>query len=120
MGVDKKALKKEYKEAVPRAGVYRVRNTADDRSLVGSSANVRAMLNRHRAALRMNAHADKALQRDWNERGEAAFEFEVLDEIEPPADRPNYDPKDDLKALESLWLDRLSPYGERGYNAPPK
>ena len=48
-----------------------------------------------------------------------AFEFEILDTLTPP-ERPDYNPKDDLKALEALWLDRLSPFGERGYNPEPK
>lgn len=100
-------------------GVYRVRNTVTDRSLVGSSANLTAMLNRHRAALRMGAHANRALQQDWNALGEDAFAFEVLDTLEPPDD-PAYTAADDLRALEELWLDRLSPYGERGYNPLPK
>ena len=33
-------------------GVYHVRNTVNDKSLVGSSTNVPAMLNRHLAQLR--------------------------------------------------------------------
>jgi len=31
-------------------------------------------------------------------------------------DLPGYDPRDDLRALEALWLDRLQPHGERGYH----
>ena len=30
------------------------------------------------------------------------------------------DPTDDLKVLEQLWLEKLSPFGTRGYNAKPK
>ena len=39
---------------------------------------------------------------------------------EPPADQPEWKPDDDLAALEALWLEELSPYGERGYNRPPR
>ena len=35
-----------------------------------------------------------------------------------PEGRPEYDPADDLRLLESLWLDRLQPYGDRGYMSP--
>ena len=38
----------------------------------------------------------------------------------PPSDRPGYNPADDLKALEALWLEKLMPFEERGYNARPK
>jgi hypothetical protein len=34
-------------------------------------------------------------------------------------DLPEYDPRDDLRALEALWLDRRQPYGERGYHTAP-
>jgi hypothetical protein len=34
-------------------------------------------------------------------------------------DLPGYDPRDDLRALEALWLDRRQPYGERGYHTAP-
>ena len=35
-------------------------------------------------------------------------------------DQSGYDPKADLRALEELWLDKLSPFDERGYNVVPK
>jgi hypothetical protein len=115
--MDRRALKREYKESRPAMGVYRVRNTASDRSLVGSSVNVAAMLNRIRAQLKMGAHANGELQRDWNELGPDAFAFETLDTLAPGTE-PGYKPTDDLRALEQMWLERLSPFGERGYNAP--
>ena len=37
-----------------------------------------------------------------------------------PQERADYNPSDDLKALEQLWLDKLSPFDGRGYNARPK
>jgi hypothetical protein len=117
--MDKHAAKREYKEAKPAAGVYRVHNVGEDRSLVGSSVNVAARLNRHRAGLRMGGHENKALQRDWNRLGETGFEFEVLDTL-TETDRPGSDVKRDLAVLEQLWLERLEPYGERGYNTQKK
>jgi hypothetical protein len=59
------------------------------------------------------------LQSEWNEVGEDGFVFEVLDML-PPSDKPGYDVKGELRVLEELWLERLQPYGERGYNVPPK
>ena len=117
--MDRKTLKREYKELQRPAGIFRVRNSVHDKSLIGASADLTAMLNRQRAQLRMGAHANRGLQADWNELGPDAFEFETLDTLSPK-DEPNYDPSDDLRALEELWLDRLSPFGERGYNTRPK
>ena len=100
-------------------GIFRVRNLVNDRSFVGSTANLPAMLNRQRAQLSMGVHSNRALQRDWDELGSEAFEFSVLDEL-IPRDKPDYDPTAELQALEELWLERLSPYQERGYNKAPK
>ena len=100
-------------------GVYRVRNTSTDKSLVGSSTDVQAILNRHKAQLRMGMHPNRALQKDWNDLGAEAFVFEVLDILTASED-PGYDPADDLRALEELWLDRLSPFRDQGYNGQPK
>ncbi len=52
---------------------------------------------------------------DWKEMGEQSFVFEVLDELKP-VDDPAYDYWDDLKALETMWLEKLKPFGERGYH----
>ena len=49
----------------------------------------------------------------------AGFEAVVVDQSNYNK-RPGYNPADDLKALEQLWLDKLSPFDERGYNARPK
>ncbi len=117
--MDKKALLREYKETPRPAGVYRIRNTVNGRTLVGSSVNLPAILNRHRSELRAGGHRNRELQKEWTEFGPDAFEFEVLDTLAEP-DGPDYDPSADLRALEELWLDKLSPYGERGYNAPPR
>lgn len=117
--MDRRKLKREYKESRRPMGVFRVRNTTNDKSLVGSSIDLPAMLNRQRAQLGMGMHPNRALQTDWNELGSEAFAFEVLDTLTAP-DNPGYDPSDDLRALEQLWLDRLSPFGEQGYNSTPK
>ncbi len=109
---------REYKENPPPVGVFRVRNTVNGKSLVGTSLNLPGMLNRQRWQLEMQGHPNRDLQRDWNELGCDAFVFEILDTLTVP-DRPGYDPSDDLRALEQLWLDKLSPFGDRGYNRRP-
>lgn len=117
--MDKKALIREYKENKRPMGVYQVRNTVNGKVLVGTSVDLLSILNRHRAELRMGGHKNRELQKDWAEFGPEAFEFEILDTLTPP-ESPGYNPSNDLRALEELWLDKLSPFGERGYNAVPK
>jgi hypothetical protein len=119
VSIDRKALIRRYKESKRPMGVYRVRNTANGKALVGAGSDLPAALNRHLAQLRMGVHSNRALQQDWNELGPEVFEFEVLDTL-TATDRRDDDPSDDLRVLEELWLERLSPFGERGYNARPK
>jgi hypothetical protein len=117
--MNRKELVRAYKETRRPMGVYRVRNVRDGRALVGRSVDLPSVLNRERAALRFGAHSNKALQRDWDALGPDAFAFEVLDTLAPPEGDPGYDPTDDLRVLEALWLERLEPYGERGYMRRP-
>ena len=114
---DRKALIQEYKRTPRPMGVYRVYNRERERSLIGASINLPAMLNRHRAQLRMGNHPDAELQRDWNALGSEAFDFEVLDTL-PPSEDPEYDPGADLQVLLELWIEKLAPEGDPGYRTP--
>jgi hypothetical protein len=117
--MDRKELIRQYKETPRPIGVFRVHNTIADKSFVGSSRDLPSMLNRQRFQLIHGGHPNHALQHDWNRLGPDAFVFEVLDTLKP-CERPDWDPTDDLRVLEQLWLDKLRPYGERGYNAELK
>jgi group I intron endonuclease len=117
--MDRKALIRQYKETRRPMGIYCVRNTVNGKSLIGTSVDLPSMLNRQRAALRMGTHTNRALQKDLNEYGIEAFEVEVLDTLTVP-EQADYDPTADLRTLEQMWLDKLSPFGERGYNPEPK
>ena len=117
--MDRTALRRAYEERPRPMGVYRVRNLRDGRALVGQSVDLPSRLNRERAQLRFGAHPNAALQRDWNALGPDAFAFEVLDTLASPEGRSADDPADDLRVLEAMWLERLEPYGERGYMRRP-
>src|SRR5438270_259824 len=105
--MDRKSVSREYKETPRPMGVYRVRNKVNGKTLIGSSVNLPAILNRHRSELRMGGHRNRALQNDWNQFGADAFEFEELDHLQP-SEQAGYDPANDLKELERLWLERLA------------
>jgi hypothetical protein len=107
----RKALSRSYKETPRAMGVYRIAHATNSRCLIGSSADVTAILNRHRAQLRMGGHPNRALQAEWDADGPDAFTFEILDRLDP-VDDPEYDPTADLLALEAMWLERL--HAERG------
>jgi hypothetical protein len=117
--MDKKAAKLAYKASQRPMGVFQIRNTVNGKLFVGSTMDLAAMFNRIRFQLYAGAHPNKQLEADWKLYGTGKFEFEVLEEIFPRED-VNYNYEADLETLEDLWLEKLQPYGERGYNEPKK
>lgn len=115
MSDKKKKLKEEYKQKGDPMGVYQIRNTVNDKVLIGASLNLTGILNRHKFGLQMGNHQNRTLQAEWNEFGAESFAFEILDEL-TPTEAPGRDYREDLASLEELWLEKLQPYGDRGYN----
>jgi len=96
-------------------GVFLIRNTLNDKVLLATGLNLAGAVNRHKFQLTMGTHRNTELQRDWNELGSDNFSFEIVDEISP-MQSAELDYKKELAALEKLWLEKLKPYGDRGYN----
>lgn len=117
--VDKKSAKLEYKASRQPIGIFQVHNLVNDKIFIGSSMNLDAIFNRIRFQLYGGAHPNKELESDWKRYGTGKFEFEVLEEIFQ-RDDPNYNYSADLEVLEDLWLDKLKPYDDRGYNERKK
>ena len=112
--IDRKARIREYKETPRPAGMFRVRNTATGKSLVGSTPNLPGMLSRQRFQLENGSHPSGELQADWNALGPDAFEFEVLDRLKP-SDEQDYDATEDLRVLKEMWIEKLRASGEALY-----
>ncbi len=113
--MNKKELKREYKESMRPMGIYQIRNLINEKVFVGSTLNLNGIFNRHLFQLKIGGHRNIGLQCDWNEFGQENFVFEVLEEVFP-TENPDYDYRSDLECLEDLWLEKLAPYGEKGYN----
>ncbi len=111
----RRELNREYTERVKPAGVYQVKNLANGKVLLGSSLNLEGPLNRHKFMLKIGGHLNKDLQKDWDELGAEKFAFEILEQVQVKDD-PNFNLKDELTLLEMIWLEKLQPFGERGYN----
>jgi hypothetical protein len=58
---------------------------------------------------------NKDLQEDFNRIGLDNFTFGIIDLLEPKEDT-KMDYTDDLKMLEEIWIEKLQPFDEHGYN----
>ena len=112
--MDRKDLIRQYKATPRPAGVYRIQNTETSRTLVGTSVDAPAMLNRQRAQLQMGGHPNRGLQADWDALGSGAFKFEILDSL-TPSDEPGHDVVKDLQMLEELWVEKLGLSADLSY-----
>ncbi len=114
---DRKELSKQYKQKIPLMGIYQIRNLINEKIYIGSSKNLQVFDNRHKFQLKLGSHQNKDLQDDYIKYGESNFVFEIIDYL-PEKEDPAYDYTRDLKVLEELWLEKLQPFGGKGYNSP--
>ncbi len=113
---DRKKLIKEYKQTLTPMGILQIKNLANGRILLMKAKNLPGIINSQKFSLNHGSHPNSELQKDYGRLGEAGFSFEVLDHLEP-REGISYDYTRDLKALEEIWIEKLQPYGDRGYHA---
>ena len=89
------------------SGIYRIFNSVNNKSYVGSAVNLRRRIYEHGRELRMGTHFNTHLQSSWNQYGESAFIVTILELC----------PKEMLFARESFHIDNLSSNDKnKGYN----
>ena len=115
-GKTRAELRRRYKETPRQAGIFQVKNTKTGRIFLGSSTNLHGPLNRIRFQLSVGSFDNPSLQNDWNQFGPDAFLFEIV-EVVKPSDDPAFCLDDELTLLEQIWLEKLRPLGEPGYNS---
>ena len=108
--MDKAAAKNEYKKAKRPMGVYRIRNTRNDKSYIGFGTDLPAKINRHKAELKFGSHRNRELQDEWNLFGESSFQFEVLDELDQKEDS-QASPIEEVQVLKEMWMRKLEKEG---------
>ena len=113
--MNRKEKIKEYKKSIQPMGIYQIRNKVNGKVFLGSSKDLRGILNRVKFQLKNNLHMNKDMQNDFNEIGEANFSFEILDYLELREDIEE-DYRKELQLLENMWLEKLQPFNLKGYN----
>jgi group I intron endonuclease len=113
--MNRKDIVSRYKQTLPPMGIYRIKNLKNGKLFIGSAMDLRGRINRCKFQLELGSHPNRDLQRDFTEIGSKAFSFEVLDYLEPKMDS-DCDHAKELGMLEQMWLEKLQPFGEKGYN----
>jgi hypothetical protein len=108
--MDKSEAKNTYKRAKRPMGVYRIRNTRNDKSYIGCGTDLPAKINRHKAELKFGSHRNRELQEEWNLFGGSSLQFEVLDELDYEQDS-QASPSEELQVLKEMWMSRLEKEG---------
>jgi hypothetical protein len=112
-------INREYKERKKPAGIFQIKNSANGKVLLGSSLNLEGPLNSAKFMLSIGSHRNEALQKDWNAFGADKFVFEIL-EVVKEKENPDFRLEEELTLLEQIWIEKLQPFGERGYNKDSK
>ncbi|MDD2734908.1 MAG: metalloregulator ArsR/SmtB family transcription factor [Desulfuromonadaceae bacterium] len=109
-------LKRLYKQNTPDMGIYQIKNRVNGRIYINSSTNLDGTRNSRMFQLKMGKIVfSRELQNDLTEYGADCFEFSILDVLAKPEPGDNVERL--LAALELQWLEKLQPFGERGYNS---
>jgi len=111
----KRELKQQYKEMKIDAGVYQIRNTRNDKVLVASTRNLRTLNGKRMQLKEGGTFFTKILQEELKTFGSESFIIEILEILEK-SEEGYFDEKEALKKLEQKWLDKIQPFGGRGYN----
>ncbi|MGO4107071.1 GIY-YIG nuclease family protein [Paenibacillus sp. YAF4_2] len=121
----KRELGTAYSQSFRRMGVYQIRNVENGKILVLGSMDLDGAKNRLAFMQQTNMNTVFELQQDWNKYGASCFVFEELDSIKPREEHLN--DRSELKkyqaevdALLELWIEKLQPYEQIGYNRRPR
>ncbi|WP_123042405.1 GIY-YIG nuclease family protein [Cohnella candidum] len=116
----KKELSNAFAQSFRPMGIFQIRNLENGKIFVGSAMDLNGMRNRvtFMGGLEPPFHE---LKEDWRKYGGGRFVFEVLDELKPLEDaQPTPEElakcRKELEGLLELWLEKLQPYGDQGYN----
>jgi group I intron endonuclease len=64
------------------SGIYQISNSINGKIYIGSSINLKQRFNDHKKLLRYNKHPNKHLQSAWNQYGEKAFIFNIIELVD--------------------------------------
>ncbi len=111
----RKELMEQYKQIKTYMGAIQIKNNVNGKIYIDAFPNLKNKWMSIQGQLEMGRHVNAQLQKDWKELGAAAFSYEVLEEIDT---EKLSDVKWEVKQLEKKWMEKLQPFGDKGYNKP--
>jgi hypothetical protein len=112
----RKELQEEYRQIKIYMGVVQIKNNKNGKIFIAAYPNLKNKWLTLQGQLKMGMYPNLQLQSDWKELGPEAFSYEVLEEKDT---EDITDMKWELKQIIKPWLEKLQPYGDRGYNKLP-
>ena len=103
----KKELKDEYKHMKFPMGVFQIKNSINNKRLLDNSIDMMSKWKRHKMELIFGSHRNKVLQKDWNDKGEDNFVFEVLSELKSN-NKENINSKKKFQSLQNIVIEKLN------------
>jgi hypothetical protein len=107
----RKELRAQYEQIRPEAGVYRILNSRNNKSLLGSTSNLASIRNKLEFAKSTNSPGvlDHRLSKDIRQFGIDGFSLEILEVLETRPEMTPAEILEDLATLEELWREKLNP-----------
>lgn len=113
----RKELAEQFKEIKVYMGVIKITNNVNRKIYITAYPNLKNRWLTLCMQLDTGRFANFDLQKDWTELGKDSFLYEVIDQQEV---KEEMDVHWEIKKLEKLWLEKLQPYGDKGYHKYPK
>lgn len=109
----RKELVEKYNQIKIYMGVIQIKNNTNGKIYITAYPNLKNKWLTLQGQLSMGVYPIHELQKDWKAFGPEAFTYEVLEEKKTD---DITDMKWELKQIIKPWLEKLQPYGDKGYN----
>ncbi|WP_291650725.1 DUF2087 domain-containing protein [Clostridium sp.] len=103
--IKRKELINNYKQQEVEMGIIQIYNTINGYSFVDICQNLYKPFESIKFKLNLGKIRIKGLQEDWENYGEKAFEFKVVEKFKKKEGATEKEALDDLKELLNIWID---------------
>jgi len=104
---NKKLIRDAYKQRKVIGGIYSIKNTKTDKSLLMATTDMNGTKNRFEFAQMTGSCVNFQLQEDWNKFGKESFVFEIVEELEKGELQTTKEFQDDLSVLKDMCKERF-------------